>query len=154
MWLNYLFQRTHKRCPCCDIFITSSSCIESCQNNNFQGSHWWLSSKWQYFYFSERPPLRLRYRYYLWIQNLRCALLASLSSCTLYRFSHKYLQNKPHSLPVRASYGVSFGGPASDWYPAWVRAIIYAISYYTGPSYNGTQPYNAMPLYCDQFCLK
>ena len=45
-----------------------------------------------------------------------------------------------HSSPVRARYrSVSFVGPASDWYSAWVPANIYAISYYIGPRYNGTR---------------
>ena len=53
-------------------------------------------------------------------------------------FSHKYPQKTPHSSPVRARYGVSFEGPALDWYCAWLPKIIYAISCYTGPCYSGT----------------
>ena len=37
---------------------------------------------------------------------------------------------------MRARYGLSFVDSASDWYPASVVAIIYAISYYFGPRYN------------------
>ena len=43
-----------------------------------------------------------------------------------------------HSSPVRASYGVCFVDPASDWYSTWVPAIIYAIFYCTGLCFNGT----------------
>ena len=55
--------------------------------------------------------------------------------------SSKIFTKDTHSLPVRVRYGVSFVGPASEWYFAWVPAIIYAISYYTGPHYNSTQLY-------------
>ena len=53
----------------------------------------------------------------------------------------KYSPKTPHSSPVKASYGVSFVDPASDWYSTWVPGIIYAISYYIGPCYNGIQLY-------------
>ena len=43
-----------------------------------------------------------------------------------------------------ARYGVSFVDPASDWCSALVFAIIYAISYYIGPRYNGTLLYMHM----------
>ena len=42
---------------------------------------------------------------------------------------------------IRTRYGVSFVGPAPDWYSVWVPTIICAISYYIGPCYNGTQLY-------------
>ena len=57
------------------------------------------------------------------------------------QFSLNYLQKTPHSSPVRVKFGMNFVGPDSDWYSAWVSAIIYAISYYIGPRYNGTQLY-------------
>ena len=41
----------------------------------------------------------------------------------------------------RASYGVSFVGLAFDWYYASVFALMYAISCYNGPRYNGTRLY-------------
>ena len=53
-------------------------------------------------------------------------------------FSHKYSQKTPHSSPVRASYGVSFVNPASDWYSSSVPVNNYVISYNNEPSYNGT----------------
>ena len=46
-------------------------------------------------------------------------------------FSKKYQQKTPHSLPVRARYGVSFVDPAFGWYSASVPTIINAISYFT-----------------------
>ena len=57
------------------------------------------------------------------------------------QFSHKYCQKTPHSLPVRARYGVFIVGPAPGWYSARVPTIIYAISYYIGPCDNGTWLY-------------
>ena len=57
------------------------------------------------------------------------------------RFSHKYSQKTPHSSPVRASYGVSFMDPASDWYSAAPPVIIYVISSNIGPGYNDTLLY-------------
>ena len=36
---------------------------------------------------------------------------------------------------------VSFVDSVSDWYSASVPAIIYALSYYIGPRYNGTRLY-------------
>ena len=39
---------------------------------------------------------------------------------------------------VRERYGVSFVDPTSDWYSAWIPAIIYAISYHIEPCYNGS----------------
>ena len=42
-------------------------------------------------------------------------------------------------------YGVSFVGPASDWYSASVPVIIYAISYNIGP-YHNTQLYKEAQL--------
>ena len=54
---------------------------------------------------------------------------------------YKYSQKTPHSSPVRASYGVSFEDPASDWYSAAVPVITYVISYNTGPRYNSTRLY-------------
>ena len=39
----------------------------------------------------------------------------------------QYSQKTPHSSPIRASYGVSFVDPASDWHSASVPVIIYAI---------------------------
>ena len=59
------------------------------------------------------------------------------------KFLKKYSQKMPHSSPIRVSYGVSFVDPAS----AWVPAIIYAISYYTGPHYNGTRLYEVPYMY-------
>ena len=55
------------------------------------------------------------------------------------QFSHKYSQNKPHSSPVRAKYGVSFVNPAADWYS--VAVITHLISYNIGPHYNNMQLY-------------
>ena len=55
------------------------------------------------------------------------------------QFSQNYQQKTPHSMPIRACYGVSFVDPASDWYSTSVPAIIYAVSYYIGPCYNSTQ---------------
>ena len=57
-------------------------------------------------------------------------------------FSYKYSQNTPHSSPVRARYRVSFMNLASDWYSASVPIIMYAISYYFSPRYNGTRLYS------------
>ena len=44
-------------------------------------------------------------------------------------------------------YGVSFVNPAFDWYYAWVPVIIYAMSYYIGPSYNSTCLYYRLKSY-------
>ena len=57
------------------------------------------------------------------------------------QFSHKSLQKKSHSSPVRARYGVCLVDSASDWYSVPVPAVIYAISYCFGPRYNGTLLY-------------
>ena len=58
-------------------------------------------------------------------------------------FIKKYSQKTPHSSPVRARYGASFVDSASDWYSASVPAMIYAISCYIWPRYNGTRLYQA-----------
>ena len=55
-------------------------------------------------------------------------------------FIKKYLQKTLHSSPVRARYGVSID-PTSNWHTASVSVIIYVISYYFGPRYNGTRLY-------------
>ena len=52
-----------------------------------------------------------------------------------------FSQKTQHSSPVRASYGVSFVEPSSDWYSALVRVIIYVISCNIGPHYNGIRLY-------------
>ena len=49
----------------------------------------------------------------------------------------KYSQKTPHSSP----YGASFVDSASDWYSASVPAMMYAISCYIWPRYNGTRLY-------------
>ena len=41
--------------------------------------------------------------------------------------------------PTSERYGMFFVDPTSDWCSASVLAIIYVISYNTGPCYNGTQ---------------
>ena len=55
-------------------------------------------------------------------------------------FFQKYSQKTPHSLPGKARYEASFVSPASEWYSASVPEIIYAISDYIWPRYNGTWP--------------
>ena len=57
------------------------------------------------------------------------------------QFSYKHSQKTLHSSPVRASYGVHFVDPASDWYSASVHVIIYVTSYNIGPRYGGTRLY-------------
>ena len=52
----------------------------------------------------------------------------------------------PRSLPVRVSYGVSLVSLNFKWCSATVVAVLYAISRYTGPCYNGTHLY--MVLFC------
>ena len=59
-----------------------------------------------------------------------------------HQFSWKPSQKTPHSLPVRARYGMSFVGSHSDIYYAMGSAVIYAISYCIGLHYNGTQLYS------------
>ena len=75
-------------------------------------------------------------------------------------FIKNYLQKTLHSSPVRARYGVSVD-PTSNWHAASVSVIIYVISYYIGPGYNGTRlylvhehhrPYTAR-LFSKVFCL-
>ena len=56
-------------------------------------------------------------------------------------FLTNFSQKTPHSSPVRSRYRVSFVGPAPDRYSARVPTIMYAISYYIGSCYNGTQLY-------------
>ena len=58
------------------------------------------------------------------------------------QFSPKYSR----SSSVRARYGVSFVGSASDWYSASVPAMTCAISCYIGPCYNGTRLYVSLGL--------
>ena len=53
----------------------------------------------------------------------------------------KILAKDPHSLPVRARYGVSFVDSNSHWYSTSVNAVLYAISYYIGLHFTGTQLY-------------
>ena len=79
---------------------------------------------------------------------------ASLAFC---QGIHRGPVNSPHKWPVtrkmfpfddvimRVRYGVSIVDPASDWYSASVPVIIYAISYNTGPCYNGTQDIFQLP---------
>ena len=55
------------------------------------------------------------------------------------QFCHKYSQETSHSSPVRASYGVFFVDPASDWYSATVPVIVYVITCNIGSRYNGFQ---------------
>ena len=47
----------------------------------------------------------------------------------------------PNSSPVRARYGLSFVDSNSDLYLTSVTALLFAISCYIGPRYNGTQLY-------------
>ena len=56
-------------------------------------------------------------------------------------FSPKSSHKTPHSSPVRARYVVSFVGPTSYLYSASISAMMYAISCYTRPRYNGTGLY-------------
>ena len=58
----------------------------------------------------------------------------------------KIFTKTSHSTPVRARYGVSFVDSASDWYSAWVPAIIFAKSYYNGPCYNSFRLYQVFSL--------
>ena len=50
-------------------------------------------------------------------------------------------QNIFHSSPVRARYWIYFVGSNCDLYFASVTAVMYAISCYIGPGYNGTRLY-------------
>ena len=70
--------------------------------------------------------------------NLQCGAVITRSI-----FSQIFTKGT-HSSPVRAKYGVCFVGQPSDWHSASVPAIIYAISYYTGPHYNGTRLWHGM----------
>ena len=73
----------------------------------------------------------------IFLLNIQCgAVITRL-------FSQKYSQNTPYSSPIKATYMyvVSFVYPASDWYSVSVPAIIYAISYYIRPHYDGTWLY-------------
>ena len=47
-----------------------------------------------------------------------------------------------HGSPVRASYGMYFVGSNRDLYPASLTAVMYPISCYTEPRYNGTRLHN------------
>ena len=48
----------------------------------------------------------------------------------------------PHNIhPFRARYGVSFVSTHSDIWNAWVNAVLYELSCYTGLRYNGTRLY-------------
>ena len=61
-----------------------------------------------------------------WIQ---CGVVITRS------ISPKYSRKTLHRSPVRARYGVSFVGSASDWYSAAVHAMVCAISCYIRPLY-------------------
>ena len=49
------------------------------------------------------------------------------------KFSYKYQQKTPHSLPVR--------DPTFDWLSTAVPAIIYPVAYYIRPRYNDIRLY-------------
>ena len=53
----------------------------------------------------------------------------------------RILQNTPHISPVRKRYGVQFVVWHSDLYSTSVDAVLYEISCYIRPRYNGTQLY-------------
>ena len=55
------------------------------------------------------------------------------------QFSPKLSQNTSHSSPVRARYGMYFVGSNSGSCFASVTTVMYAISHYIGPRYNGTR---------------
>ena len=55
------------------------------------------------------------------------------------QFSPKFSQDTSHSSPVRARYGMYFVGSNSGSCFASVTTVMYAISYYIGPRYNGTR---------------
>ena len=95
----------------------SDGVVWRCQNNDI------LCAVDPYFYISTHPIFSLPAKYYELNSTVRCYYNPS-------QFSQKYSQKTSHSSPVRARYEVSFVNPASDWYSAWVPAIIYAISYY------------------------
>ena len=68
---------------------------------------------------------------YLHIQYMRC------------RYSTvDFLQNHHKRFSSRASYGLSFVGSNLDSYSAPATAVMYIISCYTGPRYNGAQLYH------------
>ena len=56
-------------------------------------------------------------------------------------FSQIFSQNTSHISPIRARYGMYFVDSNSDLYFASVTAVMFAISSYIGPCYNGTWLY-------------
>ena len=71
-------------------------------------------------------------------------VMGQYSAVLLWRgqFSPKSSQNTSHSSPVRARYGVYLVGSNCDSFSASVTAVMYAISCYIEPRYNGTRPYS------------
>ena len=53
----------------------------------------------------------------------------------------KFLQNTPHSSPIKVRYGVYFVCSNFDFYLAPVTALMYAVSCHVVPCYNGTRLY-------------
>ena len=75
--------------------------------------------------------------------QIRNHLMIKLSVMSLLsgQFSPKYSQQAPHSSPVRARFGVSFVSSMSGLCSAAGIAVLYVISRYSGPRYNGTRRY-------------
>ena len=69
-------------------------------------------------------------------QDIRHTVWCRYNALSFLKNIHK---RHPIACPFGASYEVSFVDPASDWYSAWVPAILYTISYYIGPNYNDIQ---------------
>ena len=59
------------------------------------------------------------------------------SAIIMWSIFSKFITREPHSSPVRARYGVSLVGSNSDSCPASVTIMMYAISCYIIPRYNG-----------------
>ena len=89
----------------------------------------------------ELAPGHTRYAPWLYLRPLlyevQCG--GDITRPILWRNIHQRLAQ--NSSPVRARHGVSFVGHVIDWFSTTVLAIMYTISCYTGPRYNGNRLY-------------
>ena len=92
-----------------------------------------FSQKGYFTLYNEKKAFCLKLVFY-WISKL------STVQChyNAVNFLTNIHQRHPIARPSGRGMGVSFVGPAPDWHSAWVPTIIYAISHYSGPRYNGS----------------
>ena len=144
--LSSLSSQLVKKCHQHDSFSKGLCCkIPHCDEKRW--NHQYLC---RYSYFSSTfSNLPLRILSVSSLVHLRCYPFWPLPHTVRWRYNvGNFLKNihKRHLIirPLGRGMGYIFVDTVSDWYYAWVLAIIYVITYYTGPRYNDTRLYNVM----------